>query len=290
MKVAVIGCGAMGIRIAGELAYHGHRVKITDNDVRALNNVYERLQEDKMMLHSEKLMPHKNFIGQILCMSQLEETVSDAEVIFEVVKENLNIKQDLFERISHLCKPSAIIATNTLCLNITDIVERTLNKERTIGLRFLFPVYYIPEVEIMAGRHTSPDTIEKVRIMLEKMGKTLFFRSGGFPLILSEDERDKRKQARLEQIQSLQMKENTIPALSHRGNVTPRVHDDDAMVSSEAMDRDCAICMDRLRNCLLQPCHHMVTCYECSKMLHNRKDGCPICRKDINSIIKVYHS
>lgn len=51
---------------------------------------------------------------------------------------------------------------------------------------------------------------------------------------------------------------------------------------------DCAICMDKPRDCVMRPCHHMVTCYKCAAMLINRRDGCPICRKDIIEIIKVY--
>ena len=62
------------------------------------------------------------------------------------------------------------------------------------------------------------------------------------------------------------------------------------LVSMTENDRDCAICMDRIRDCVLNPCHHMVTCSECAKSLLNRRDGCPICRKEIGEIIKVYHS
>ena len=54
------------------------------------------------------------------------------------------------------------------------------------------------------------------------------------------------------------------------------------------MEKDCAICMDKVRNCLMRPCLHVVTCYDCASMLINRRDGCPICRKDILEIIKFY--
>ncbi|ESO90071.1 hypothetical protein LOTGIDRAFT_123750, partial [Lottia gigantea] len=62
-----------------------------------------------------------------------------------------------------------------------------------------------------------------------------------------------------------------------------------AIVPTE-VDHDCAICMDRSRDCVLRPCNHMVTCNQCAKMLFNRRDGCPICRKDISDTIVVYHS
>ncbi|KAL5008765.1 hypothetical protein ScPMuIL_014346 [Solemya velum] len=292
VKIAVLGCGLMGMKIAGEMAYHGHRVKIYDSNIAALNLVFERLEEDKKNLREEGLMLHKNFIGQVLCMSQLEETVHDADVIFEAVPDNADLKKDLFEKVSHLCPGDAILCSNTLRLSITDLAENVLHKQRMMGLRFLFPVYYIPEVEITPGQYTSSTTIEKVRAMLEKMGKTLFFRSGGEPLILSEEQREDRKQVRLEQIKNSSgvgyFFENAIPTLAHRGNDAPP--QDDKSISMKEHDRDCAICMDRARDSLLRPCHHMITCYECSMMLLNRKDGCPICRKDITEIIRVFHS
>lgn len=292
VKIAVIGAGLLGIKIAGELAYHGHRVKIHDSSLKNLNSVFQRMEEDKKNLREEGLLLHKNFIGQVLCMSRLEEAVSDADIVIECVLEDLEVKKDLFERISHLCKPDAVISSNTLRLKIDDIVQRTNIKERTMGLRFLFPVYCIPEVEITPSTFSAQKSIQKVRIMLERMGKTLFFRSGGEPLILSEEQREERKKARIEQIKSSSgvghLFESMIPALSHQGNVPQEEKKKKGI--EEDRDPDCAICMDRMRDCLICPCHHMITCYECSKMLLNRRDGCPICRKDIKELIRVYHS
>ena len=99
--------------------------------------------------------------GQILLISRLEEAVRDADFIFEAVVDDLNVKMDVFERVSQCCKPSAVIATNTIRLNVSSIAERAAYKERTLGLRFLFPVYYIPEVEITPSPKTSGDTIER---------------------------------------------------------------------------------------------------------------------------------
>lgn len=293
VRIAVIGCGLMGVRIAGEMAYHGHRVKIFDSSKDALNKVFSHLQEDRRMLQKDGLLAQENFLGQVLCMSMLEEAVNDAEFIFEAVIEDLEIKQDLFERISHLCKEDAILATNTLYLDISSIADRVHKPERCLGLRFLFPVYYIPEVEVSAGRFTSPRTIEKVRAMLERMGKTMFFRSGEHPRILSEEQREERKKARLEQLKSSSggglFTDKNVPPLFHKGNRQPSRDDEDSILPAE-MDRDCAICMARVRDCLLNPCHHMVTCHECGKMLQDRHDSCPICRIDIVDTVRVYHS
>ncbi|CAL1533879.1 unnamed protein product [Lymnaea stagnalis] len=295
VQIAVIGAGQMGVKIAGEFAYHGHRVKIYDSKVETLNKVYTVLEDDKKQLYLDGLLPQKHFLGQVFCMSHLEETVKDAEFIFEVATENLEIKQDLFERISHCCKEDAVIASNTMQIDISQINERALNQERTLAVRFLFPVYYIPEVEICPAKQTDGQVIEKVRKMIERMGKTLFFRSGQQPLILNEQQREDRKKARQEEILNSSgvgtYLDRSIPALHHIGNdsVQKFQNEASAIIPSD-LDRDCAICMDRLRDCLFTPCHHMVTCYQCGKTLQDRHDACPICRMDIKEIVKVYHT
>lgn len=297
VKIAVLGSGLMGTKIAGEFAYHGHRVKIYSNQLDSLNSVFQRMEEDKQQLRQDGILQSKNFIGQVLCMSRLEEAVNDADFIFECIPEDMEMKKDLFERVSHLCKPMAVIATNTLRLDVTEIVERTVNKEQTLGLRFLFPVYCIPEVEIMPNKYTSGLVIEKLRNLLEKMGKTLFFRSGSEPLILSEEQREERIQARKEHIKLnsglgasyVHGIPNLQPALSNTGHGhLGQMIVQDERVTGNDNEVDCAICMDKPRDCVMRPCHHMVTCYMCAAMLINRRDGCPICRKDIIEIIRVY--
>ncbi|KAH9502600.1 hypothetical protein Btru_073879 [Bulinus truncatus] len=222
VHIAVIGAGLMGIKIAGEFAYHGHRVKIYDNNIQTLKNIYSTIEDDKKQLYTDGLLPQKHFLGQVFCMSHLEEAVKDADFIFEVAYDNLDIKQDLFERISHCCKHDAIIASNSLQIDINKINERAINKQRTLGVRFLFPVYYIPEVEICPAKLTDGQVIEKVRKFVERMGKTLFFRSGQQPLILTEQQREERKKARQEEILNSSglgtFMDRSIPALHHTGN------------------------------------------------------------------------
>lgn len=281
----------MGVKIAGEMAYHGHRVKLYDADVNTLNLAYGRIEEDKRQMREEGLLASNSFIGQILCLSNFEDTVADAEFIFEAIPEDMKLKQDLFQRISKCCPRDAVIATNTLRLDISSMMENVVGRERTLGIRYLFPVYCIPEIEITPCKYTSGTTVDRVRTLMDRMGKTLFFRSGGEPLILTEEQREQRKQARIEELQSLSgfghNSAQTFPALTHRGlgSTSP-----DVEMSGNNQEKDCAICMDRPRDSLLCPCHHLITCGECAKSLLCRRDGCPICRKEITEIIRVYHS
>lgn len=93
--------------------------------------------------------------GQVLCLSRLEETVNDSQLIIECVLEDFDIKSVLLEKISSLCPSEAIIATCTLRLDIGKLAEKIKHKERFVGLRFLYPVYYIPEVEFTPHKDTG---------------------------------------------------------------------------------------------------------------------------------------
>lgn len=161
------------------------------------------------------------------------------------------------------------------------------------------------------------------------MGKTLFFRSGSDPLILSEDKREMRKQQRIEE---LRINSGLPPLMRHDSNLPElgrnpatelhklfmrrsnnqdffslnennkeskkkssknekKILDDLNDFSNSAQDNnDCAICMDISRNSVLRPCNHMITCFNCSILLLNRQDNCPICREKIDDVIKIFMS
>ena len=96
-------------------------------------------------------------------------------------------------------------------------------------MRFLYPVYCIPEVELTKCSETSMVTVEKCLNFLERCGKTAFFRSGTEPLILNEEQREERRKNRAELFKKnryLTSRANVlIPTLGHEGNFTP-IQDD----------------------------------------------------------------
>ncbi len=55
-------------------------------------------------------------------------------------------------------------------------------------------------------------------------------------------------------------------------------------------DKECVICMDSPRDCVLHPCHHLCVCIQCGRLLLKRTDSCPICRRTITNAFRVYHS
>lgn len=88
------------------------------------------------------------------------------------------LKKEIFKEIEKYCPKDAIIATSAMKLPINEIFEDLETKKRCLGVRFLYPVYFIPEVELLTTKYTSLEELEKVRSFLEKMNKVAFFRSG----------------------------------------------------------------------------------------------------------------
>ncbi|CAF1589232.1 unnamed protein product [Adineta ricciae] len=186
-------------------------------------------------------------------------------------------------------------------LDLDKISENLSHKESFVGARFLFPVYYVPEVELNPSKSTSTQTISAVRKLLEQMDKVLYFRSSMDPLILDEEQREARRKARIEQLKKssgiMVVRGRTLPELTSSTHRTGQIGNRSELIESTNNGNnnsianenvDCSICMDRPRNSVIRSCNHFVTCYECARLLYNRKDPCPVCRKRIDDVIRVY--
>ena len=186
------------------------------------------------------------------------------------------------------------MVSSALRLRPEEIFQEVSVPERTLGLRFLFPVYAIPEVELRPWSKTDKATLAFITGWLERLGKTGFLRSGPEPLILSEAEREARWSRRAAVVRSSRGLTGTatthLPLLAHRGNFAPPQDDDTRWNKRISIEQECIICMDCERDCLLAPCHHLATCQACGDLLITRGDSCPICRKNIKQIIKFYRS
>jgi 3-hydroxyacyl-CoA dehydrogenase len=71
VRVAVLGAGTLGIKIAGSLAYGGHEVRVHDQNSAILNKVSLRINEDKRILKEDGLIAHTNFLGDVYIFSKL---------------------------------------------------------------------------------------------------------------------------------------------------------------------------------------------------------------------------
>lgn len=272
---------------------HGHEVRMYDVVSEALDRVHPRLVEDRKALRECGLLRQPGFVGSVFCMSRLEDAVREAELVVECISEDLPAKAELAEAVSQCCRPSTVLASSTMRLNVDAIFERASGKERCLGMRFLFPVYAMPEVELQLCRGTSMETLSQVHNFLGRMGKTAFLRAGTEPLVLSERDREARRAAAAIHSRPA-LVARQLPTLAAPDLASPdtlcSVLTAEVLETGASRDKDCVVCMDEERNCVLHPCHHLCTCAACGRMLLKRQDACPICRRHITSIFRVFHS
>lgn len=162
VKVAVIGAGAMGSGIAQVSYAAGFNVTLIDPSSQILETAKSRI------------------LGTVsdpgageLHISGAYEDIAQANLIIEVVPEVLELKLKVLEEISAIASPTAIIASNTSTIPITQLAQAVHNPERFTGMHFFNPVPKMNLVEIIQGEHTSATTTELVsRFVEEDLGKS----------------------------------------------------------------------------------------------------------------------
>lgn len=99
----------------------------------------------------------------------LLEKVSECDIVIEAAIEKMDVKKDLFRQLEGICKDSAILATNTSSLSITEISQGL--ERPVIGMHFFNPAPVMKLVEVIAGIDTPAETVEFVKKVSEDIGK-----------------------------------------------------------------------------------------------------------------------
>jgi len=124
--------------------------------------------ERERMTEAEKT----EVLNRITTSTDLKAASSDVDLVIEAAVENVDIKKDIFRQIDEYTKESAILATNTSSLPITDIASVTNRPEKVIGMHFMNPVPVMKLVEIIRAIQTSDETYEAIAEMTLKLNKT----------------------------------------------------------------------------------------------------------------------
>jgi 3-hydroxyacyl-CoA dehydrogenase len=183
-KVAVIGSGIMGGGIAALCASAGIRTLLLDivpfdltdeekKDKSARNRIVTAGLEAQVKAKPAAFMNKTTDLTLIETGNLTDDfdKLKDCDIIFEVVVENLKIKQDLFGRLEKVMKPGAIVASNTSGLPIAQMAEGRSKsfKENFLILHFFNPVRYMKILECVAG----PDTSKEVCDFISKWGEQI---------------------------------------------------------------------------------------------------------------------
>jgi 3-hydroxybutyryl-CoA dehydrogenase len=164
LKLGVAGAGAMGSGIALVALLAGYKVSLYDinPDVqqKALDYIRTQLEKRKRLLDLEHLSQ----------TTRLED-LRGASAVIEAAPEDLSVKQDLFARLSEICPPPAVLATNTSTLSVTEIASAAIDPSRVAGMHFFNPAPVMPLVEVVSGAQTSPEVVRLLINLATKMGK-----------------------------------------------------------------------------------------------------------------------
>ena len=172
--IAIIGAGQMGNGIAQVSSCAGYRVTMIDikeefleKGMNTINNSLNKLVSKGKMSEIEA----ESAISRISTSTD-KSSVSNADLVIEAIPEVLSYKTSLFAELDSLCKPEAILATNTSSISIDSIASSTNRPDRVIGMHFMNPVPIMKLVEIINGSDTSDEVNNAVVNAAEKMGKT----------------------------------------------------------------------------------------------------------------------
>ena len=172
--IAIIGAGQMGNGIAQVSSCAGYKVTMIDikeefleKGMNTINNSLNKLVSKGKMSEIEA----ESAISRI-SISTDKSSASNADLVVEAIPEVLSYKTSLFAELDSLCKPEAILATNTSSISIDSIASSTNRPDRVIGMHFMNPVPIMKLVEIINGSDTSDEVNNAVVNAAEKMGKT----------------------------------------------------------------------------------------------------------------------
>lgn len=169
--------------IAVVFAYAGHRVTIVDVKARddaghaqAASEALGEVRTTLATLSGFGLFDAAAVAGIAARVSVLREAdaaraLRDAAVIFEGVPEVPDLKRDVFARISAMAGPDPIIASTTSTILVDDLSPAVARPERFLNAHWLNPAFVIPLVEISPGARTDPAVTERLKSLLEGIGK-----------------------------------------------------------------------------------------------------------------------
>ena len=172
--VGVVGLGTMGAGIAEVFARHGIDVVAVELDPDALvrGRGYVEKSTGRAVSRGKLSVEDQQSLLARMTFATTLDAVADVDLVIEAVPERLEIKRTLFAALDAICAPSAILATNTSSLSITQIATATGRAGQVIGMHFFNPAPVMKLVEVVHSVLTDADVIADVRALAERLGKT----------------------------------------------------------------------------------------------------------------------
>ena len=172
-SVAVVGGGTMGGGIAMVFANAGFPVLLKEADQPGLDRGLATIQK-KYLSSLKRGRFTQQFVDERLKL--IKPTLSydnfgKVDMVVEAVFEDMTLKKEVFSQLDRVCKPGAILASNTSTLNIDEIASATSRPEAVIGTHFFSPANIMRLLEVVRGKATGKEVIATCMQLSKKLGK-----------------------------------------------------------------------------------------------------------------------
>jgi len=174
-NVAVIGSGTMGNGIAHVFAQFNYQVNLIDINQNALQGALKTIEKNlDRQVAKGTLTDHQKqaTLQNISTFTVISEGVANADLIVEAATENIDLKLKIFQDLDLHAPKSAILASNTSSISITQIASVTARGDQVIGMHFMNPVPVMKLVEVIRGYQTSDETTDIIMELAKSLEKT----------------------------------------------------------------------------------------------------------------------
>src|SRR3954466_10872326 len=163
----------MGSGIAQKMATEGYDVVLVDVDdekvARGMGIIDRTLKEavDRGIMNAVRSASIRDRVHG----SARFDDLRDADLVVEAVFEDRALKQNVFKRLEAVCRPDAILATNTSSYLVSDIAAAVKTPERVLGLHYFFHPAKNRLVEVIRGKQTDARAFERAWALQDQLGK-----------------------------------------------------------------------------------------------------------------------
>ena len=172
-RVGVIGAGTMGGGISMNFLSAGIPVTIVEMKADALERGTGVMRKNyEASAAKGRLKPEQveAALGALKPTLALED-LADCDLIIEAVYEDMGVKKEIFGKLDRICKPGAILASNTSYLDIDEIAASTSRPQDVLGMHFFSPANVMKLLEVVRGEKTAPDALLTAMGLAKKIGK-----------------------------------------------------------------------------------------------------------------------
>ncbi|MFG1660465.1 3-hydroxyacyl-CoA dehydrogenase family protein [Micromonospora chersina] len=172
-SVGVVGLGTMGAGIVEVFARNGIDVVAVEISAAAVERGRATLtgSTDRAVAKGKLAEADRDALLARVDWQVGLDALHSVDLVIEAVPEHLDLKQRIFAELDRVCKPEAILATNTSSLSVTEISVATTRPNQVIGIHFFNPAPVMKLVEVVRTVVTSADVVADVEALCERLGK-----------------------------------------------------------------------------------------------------------------------